>query len=165
MKTGRKPKPFLLKMAEGNRGHRKHKPGAELPAGTFEPPFPLDGIALAEWNRIVAIAYWLRESDSVAVADRCLCFQRMLEAEQDIRDRGSIVRTRNGKVTNPSIRVSRAYRISIQRYDSELGLTASSRGRIDEGATAQPAGASAGVNAPVTNMDPIEKALCGKLPN
>jgi P27 family predicted phage terminase small subunit len=160
MRTGRKPKPFLLKLAEGNRGRRKLSPGVDLPAGPFDPPFPLDGIALREWERIIAAAYWLRETDSVAVADRCLCFQRLLEAEQDIRDRGTIVRTRNGKVTNPSIRIARAYRISIQRYDSELGLTASSRGRVDgDGSMPNPP------KQPGKPMDPLERALCGNLPN
>jgi P27 family predicted phage terminase small subunit len=161
MKTGRKPKPFLLKLTEGNRGHRKLKPGADLPAGPFESPFPLDGIARSEWNRIVAAAYWFRETDSAAIADRCLCFQRMLEAEQDIRDRGAIVRTRNGKVTNPSIRIARAYRLSIQRYDAELGLTASSRGRVDvDGAV--PMMPTQIQRRPI---DPLEDALCGPIPN
>jgi P27 family predicted phage terminase small subunit len=162
MRTGRKPKPFLLKLAEGNRGRRKLKPGVDLPVGPFEPPFPLDGIALVEWERIVAAAFWLRETDSVAVADRCLCFQRLLEAEQDIRDRGTIVRTRNGKVANPSIRIARTYRVSIQRYDSELGLTASSRSRVD--GDALPSGASMPAHA-TKPMDPLERALCGNLPN
>jgi len=62
MRTGRKPKPFFLKLAEGNRGRRKLKPGADLPPGPFESPFPLDGIARKEWDRIIAAAYWLRET-------------------------------------------------------------------------------------------------------
>lgn len=161
MKTGRKPKPFLLKLAEGNRGRRKLVPGVDLPPGPFPPPFPLDGVARGEWTRIVAMAYWLRPTDSVAIADRCLCFQRMLEAEQDIRDRGSIVRTRNGKVANPSIRIARSYRISVQRHDAELGLTASSRGRLEgDVPPSRPPGQEA-----TAQMDPIERALCGKLPN
>lgn len=162
MKTGRKPKPFLLKIAEGNRGRRKLSPGVDPPAGPFPPPFPLDGIARSEWTRITGLAYWLRSTDAVAIADRCLCFQRVLEAEQDVRDRGTIVRTRNGKVANPSIRIARAYRISMQRYDAELGLTASSRGRVE--GDVPPLNPDAAKAAEV-QMDPIERALCGKLPN
>jgi P27 family predicted phage terminase small subunit len=149
MRPGRKPKPFLLKLIEGNRGHRKLKAGAEPALGPFGPPFPLDGIALHEWERITPAAYWLRETDSLAVADRCLCFQRMLEAEQNIRDRGMTVRTRAGVVTNPSIRIARSYRLSVQRYDSELGLTASSRSRVGQDEQ-HPQG-----------LDPLERALCG----
>lgn len=150
-KRGPIPKPFLLKMAEGNRGRRKQKPGALPPPSAFEPPFPLDGMALREWNRLLAEVPWLRAAESVAIADRCLCFQRLLEAEQDIRDRGSVVRTRNGNVLNPSIRIARGYRISLQRYDSELGLTSSARTRIDPD----------GVSPAGKQMDSIESKLCG----
>jgi P27 family predicted phage terminase small subunit len=155
MRPGRKPKPFLLKLAEGNRGRRKLIPGVELPAGPFDPPFPLDGIALQEWERIIAAAYWLRETDAVAVADRCLCFQRMLECEQDVRDRGVLTRTRAGKVTNPSVRIARGYRTSIQRHDAELGLTASSRSRVSDDAQ--------GPSSP-GYVDPLERKLCGEEP-
>lgn len=161
MTTGRKPKPFFLKLTEGNRGHRTLKPGVDLPSGPFEPPFPLDGIALREWERITTVAYWLCESESAAIADRCLCFQRMLESEEDIRRRGVVVRTRNGNVANPSIRIARSYRLSIQRHDSELGLTASSRSRVDGDSVPNP-------NLPKQPgkpMDPLERALCGNLPN
>jgi P27 family predicted phage terminase small subunit len=156
MKKGRRPKPSLLKISEGNRGKRRVKIGADLPAAPFEPPFRLDGLAKREWERIVAKAYWLRETESLAIADRCLCFERMLEAEQDIRQRGTIIRTRNGKVANPSIRIARSYRLSIQRYDAELGLTASSRARVDEDGLQR--------RLPIDPIDPIERKLC-ELPN
>ena len=159
MKKGRRPKPSLLKLSEGNRGKRRVKIGADLPAAPFEPPFRLDGAAKREWDRIVAKAYWLRETDSVAIADRCLCFQRMLEAEQDIRERGTILRTRNGKVANPSIRIAKSYRMSIQRYDAELGLTASSRARVDEDGLQRRLPID-----PAGPVDPIERKLC-ELPN
>lgn len=157
MKPGSKPKPFFLKLMEGNRGHRTLKPGVDLPSGPFEPPFPLDGIALQEWERITTVAYWLRESESAAIADRCLCFQRLLECEQDIRDRGQVVRTRNGKVANPSIRIGRNYRLALQKYDAELGLTASSRTRVSE--DGPPMGNMP--TQPSKPMDPLERALCG----
>lgn len=149
---GRKPKPFLMKLHEGNRGKRKLLPGVEPQSRPFEPPFQLDGFALQEWDRILGVAYWLRESDSVAIADRCLCLQRCLEAEEDIRQRGHVVLTRNGRVQNPSIRIARSYRISIQRHDAELGLTASSRGRI---VTAVGLPSSGGWD------DVLERKLCG----
>jgi P27 family predicted phage terminase small subunit len=161
MKTGRKPKPVLQKLTEGNPGRRKLNPGVDLPAGPFDPPFPLDGLALDEWDRVLAAAYWLRETDSFAIADRCLCFQRLLESEQDIRERGPLVRTRNGNVTNPSIRIARSYRLSIQRYDAELGLTASSRGRVEPDGIA-PASQTQPQRRPI---DPLEDALCGPIPN
>ena len=150
MTRGRRPKPALLKAMEGNRGHRKVSPGLELPAGPFEPPFPLDGIALQEWERIVAEAFWLRETDASALADRCLCFQRLREAEEDIRKNGMATGKRGRRTANPSVRFSRQYRQAIQRYDEQLGLTASTRERL---------GAS-GPLRPNAGEDPIEAALC-----
>lgn len=163
MKTGRKPKPAALKIAEGNLGRREIKPGIEVLPGAFDPPFPLDGIARTEWDRVLSVAFWLRETDSAAIADRCLCFQRMLESEQDIRVRGLIVEgDKKSKVANPSIRIARSYRLALQRYDSELGLTASSRGRV-EGDSFPPTSPIPG--KPSEPIDPLEWALCANRPN
>ena len=151
MKPGPKPKPFYLRVAEGNRGHRKLVPGVEPMAGPFVPAFPIDGIALQEFNRITAEAYWLRETEAVVITDRCLCFQRLLEAEEDIRQRGHVVRTRNGMTLNASIRVARAYRTALMRYDAELGLTPSARTRLADPPL-----------PPLGSIDdPLERALCG----
>ena len=136
---------------EGNPGHRKLAPGLELPAGPFEAPFPLDGIALQEWERIVAEAFWLRETDASALADRCLCFQRLHEAEEDIRKLGMTTGKRGRRTANPSVRFARQYRQAIQRYDEQLGLTTSSRERLGAGAPLRP---HAG------QIDPLEAALC-----
>lgn len=127
---GKKPKPFVLKAAEGFRGHRKHAPGVDVPADGFEPPFALDPVARAEWDRIRGIAYWIRASDAMALADRCVCLQRLLECEDEIRRTGMTVRTEKGSFTAPAVRNAKTYRTSLQRYDAELGLTASSRTRV-----------------------------------
>jgi P27 family predicted phage terminase small subunit len=152
--TGRKPKSYEQKLAEGNPGRRPIVPGLEVPAGKFRPPIALGEVGLREWNRILSCAYWLRETEAVAIADRCLCFERMVECEEDVAKRGTTVRTRNGKVANPSIRIGKGYRASMQRYDVELGLMSSSRTRM-------------GAAAPDPNqpMDPLEAALCGPLPS
>jgi hypothetical protein len=78
-------KPFELKAVEGFRGHRKHSPGIGMPAMPFDPPMKLTGLAKSEWNRLLSAAHWLRESESAALADRCLCCQRVQEAEAIIR--------------------------------------------------------------------------------
>jgi phage terminase small subunit len=87
----------------------------------------------------------------------------MLESEKDIQLRGCIVEgDKNSKVANPSIRIARAYRLSLQRYDSELGLTASSRGRV-EGDGFTPTSPTPG--KPSEPVDPLEWALCKNRPN
>jgi P27 family predicted phage terminase small subunit len=152
--TGRKPKSHVQKVAEGNLGRRPLVPGLEVPAGTFRPPLTLGDVGLREWNRILRCAYWLRETEATAIADRCLCFERMVECEEDVANRGTVVRTRNGKVANPSIRIGKSYRMALQRYDVELGLTSASRTRM-----------GAAPSDPNKPLDPLEAALCGALPS
>jgi phage terminase small subunit len=122
MRRGPKPKPYLLKAAEGFRGHRPHYPGVELPAGPFEPPCKLDDVARHEWDRVLAIAHWIRETDSVALADRCLCFQRVVECERQIQKMGLFVKTEDGEKSNPLIKIAHFYRASMAVWDRELGL-------------------------------------------
>jgi P27 family predicted phage terminase small subunit len=147
MKRGPKPKPFLLKVQEGNRGRRKLIPGLEVPPSRFEPPMPLTGVALREWHRLLAVAHWLRETESAAIADRCLCMQRVIEAEEDVVKFGFTIRGRHGEVANPSVRIARAYRSAMQRWDAELGLLPSSRAAL------APDDQDAG-------FDALEAALC-----
>jgi P27 family predicted phage terminase small subunit len=149
VKPGRRPKPYVLKAAEGFRGHRKHSQGIEVAPSLFDPPFRLKGIALREWNRILGTASWLRETESAAIADRCLCHQRVQEAEAIIRKEGFTIRSSRGEIAHPAVRIARAYRTAMQRYDAELGLTPSSRANL------QLPGASG------DGMDPLERALYG----
>ncbi len=144
---GRKPKPYLVKAAAGNPGKRKLQPGVQPAATPFDPPMPLEGAAAEEWRRVVSEATWLRAPEAAAIADRCLCWARLLEAEADIAERGFIVRTRNGKVKNPSVQIAREYRKAIQAYDAALGLTTIARERLSP---AKPEGG-----------DALENALCG----
>lgn len=161
MKPGRRPKPFELKKAEGFRGHRKHLPGVEIAATEFDPPFRLTGLALREWNRILGTAHWLRESESAALADRCLCHQRLQEAEAIIRKEGFTVQGARGETTHPAVRIAKAYRTSLQRYDVELGLTPSSRAGMHL-PEPSPEDMSALERALYGGrpMDPIERDLC-----
>jgi phage terminase small subunit len=122
MKRGPKPKPYLVKLAEGNPGKRPLNPGAQLPPKPFGPPIPLDPVALREWDRIMAFGFWLRESESVGLADRCLCFSRMLEAEDHIRRTGFTVISRGREISNPAVRVAKGYRDAMSRWDAELYL-------------------------------------------
>lgn len=129
---GQKPKPYLMKESEGFRGHRKHSKGVDIPADAFEPPIPLDALARKEWDRVLSVAHWIRASDAMALADRCVCFQRLLECEDEIRRTGMTVETDKGSFTAPAVRNAKTYRTSLQRYDAELGLTASSRTRVGQ---------------------------------
>jgi P27 family predicted phage terminase small subunit len=162
MIRGRKPKPLEQRALEGKPVKRKAAPGLPVPKTRFLPPVELGAIGLKEWERILSVAYWLRETEALAVADRCLCYERMVEAEADIRKRGMQLRSKRGPVTNPSVRHSRSYRISLQRYDVELGLTTSSRTRVGEGAIG---GMPITPSQPSKNMSPLEAALSARRPS
>jgi P27 family predicted phage terminase small subunit len=147
----RPQKPYALKQAEGFRGHRQHVPGVEPLDDNFEPPFRLQKVARKEWKRLRCIAFWLRASDAAALADRCLCFERLLEAEADVLKRGQLVPGRDDTmVQNPSVRSARGYRQALMRYDSALGLTPTARAGIDAG-------------DPGDGIDRLEALLCGDL--
>lgn len=146
---GRKRKPFVVKVAEGNRGHRKLKPGVEPPSSAFEPPFELDEVAMAEWRRVVSECYWIRASESFMLAERCRCVSRLQQAEADIATRGLIVRSGGRKVKNPSIQIAREYRAAIAKYDIELGMSTASRQRLN------------GETSAAKAADSVEDALCG----
>lgn len=136
-----KPRPYYL-------------PKRKLHVGPFESPIHLDGFALSEWKRILQVAPWLTESDAAAIADRCLCAQRLMQAEDDIRLRGHICRTRNGKVKNQSVAIARDYRTKVMKYDEQLGLTPASRDKLSDAirSTEQEA------------TDRLEQLLCGEGP-
>ena len=153
MKPGRRPKPYVLKAAEGFRGHRKHLPGVEVAVTAFVPPFALSGLALREWNCVLSVAHWLRETEAVAICDRCLCFQRLQECEAQLRKEGLVIQGSRGEVTHPMLGIAKEYRAAMQRYDAELGLTPSSRAGLQLQQTRS------------DSMDPIEQALCGGLPD
>lgn len=150
---GRKPKPHLLKVAEGFRGHRPSIPGIEPPAGPFDPPFELTGFARSEWDRLIAECYWLRASEAHALADRCLCALRLRDAEVDIEKRGANIRSQDAdgnesEYLNPNVSVAAKYRPLLMKYESEMCLTVASRQRAHGAEQAK-------------QMDSIESALCG----
>ena len=149
MTRGRKRKPYVVKQAEGNRGRRPLEPGIEPPPTVFAPPFELNEAAKQEWDRLLGECYWLRSTEAYAIADRCRCVARLADCEADIQKRGHVVKTRNGKVKNPSIQIGREYRAAIQRYDSELGLTTASRQRLH------------GSSSATDQVDGLESKLCG----
>jgi phage terminase small subunit len=111
-----------VKLAEGNPGKRRLDPGIQLPAKSFGPPISLDPVAQSEWDRIMGFAFWLRESESVAIADRCVCWSRMLEAEDHVRRIGFTVISRGREISNPAIRIAKGYRDAMGRWDAELYL-------------------------------------------
>jgi P27 family predicted phage terminase small subunit len=76
-----------------------------------------------------------------------VCWQRLREAEVEVKAGGMTVDTKEGVKLNPAVNAAKAYRSSLQRYDAELGLTSSSRTRVGSDAKRE--------------VDSIESKLCG----
>ena len=133
---GRKPKPTVLKILEGNPGRRplnKREPHA--PAEVPECPEFLDDEARAEWFRMAAVLQGmgvLTPADRAALAAYCVAYSRWVTAEQQVKRLGTIVKSplKNFPMKSPYLTVADQALETMRKFMVEFGLTPSSRGRI-----------------------------------
>ena len=133
---GRKPKPTVLKLLDGNPGKRplNDREPASIP-GIPDMPEDLDDEAQAEWNRIVPE---LREMGLLCRADRaaltgyCTSWSRWRNAEAQVGKYGTIVKSpdKNFPMTSPYLTVANQSLEAMRKFLVEFGLTPSSRSRI-----------------------------------
>jgi len=137
---GRKPLPTAVTRLRGNPGKRpynKNEPVlAPMDAAFDTPPEELsaDLVASAEWQRLAPI---LRKSKVVTQGDRgallslCQQWSRYLEANRSVSTAGMVVRSPSGyPMPNPYIAIAnRALSMCVKLW-AELGLTPSSRSRV-----------------------------------
>lgn len=109
---GARPTPTHLKLVTGNPGKRALPEGEPMPAGSPVRPAWLRGKrALALWDELARIAFWLTEADSYKLAAWC---DRQADFE---------IATRRKAWTAADRREHRS-------LGSELGLDPSSRARL-----------------------------------
>ena len=132
MKRGPKPIPQETKELRGNPGRRK---GPEPEAGDL-PAIPswLPKAARPTWDAVIpALAgrVALHQIDSAALGDLVLCLFRLNQAERHIEKHGLLVKGAKGnEVKNPAAQLARSYRISVQRWFTNFGLTPADRSRV-----------------------------------
>jgi P27 family predicted phage terminase small subunit len=136
---GRKPKPTLLKMLDGNPGKRplnQREPVAlqGLPA----PPEWLDEVAKAEWERVIpdlAEMGVLSRADRPALAAYCTAWSRWVEAEGMVKKFGTIVKSpeKGFPMKSPYLSIADQALETMRKLLVEFGLTPSSRSRIRAG--------------------------------
>src|SRR4030095_1441274 len=135
-RRGRKPKPSLIKLLDGNPGKRpvneREPPNLE---GMPEPPEGLDGEAQAEWARVVMDLQdmgLLSRADRPALAAYCTAWSRWVEAEGMVKKYGAIVTTREKKfpMKSPYLSIADQAMETMRKLLVEFGLTPSSRSRI-----------------------------------
>jgi P27 family predicted phage terminase small subunit len=135
---GRKPRPPALKLLEG-RGPGVDSGGRKVPASLGfvrlppEPPYFLEGEALAEWNRIVpelARLELLKPVDSAALTAYCLAWQRLVDAHALVASEGLLSHNSQGRVRHPAVAVIEAASKDLRAWCSEFGLTPSAENRV-----------------------------------
>ncbi|PSK96687.1 P27 family predicted phage terminase small subunit [Haloactinopolyspora alba] len=87
-----------------------------------------------EWRRVVPVlarAAGLGNVDMAVVVDYCVTVARLIECERRLSVEGLIVMGQRGECRNPLTTVATQYRTQLKAYIGELGLSPSSRGRIE----------------------------------
>lgn len=144
--VGRKPKPPLAVVREGNPGHRPVRDSVKLPPSALIEPrwgevFP--GPRRAELRaRKVAAAHWRRLAPTLsrsvgltgeqqdALIDLCVTLARIDQGERALSMQGVVTETDRGNVKNPWTTVLNQYRSNFRSLAAELGLTPSSLARV-----------------------------------
>lgn len=135
---GRKPKPTVLKLLEGNPGGRplnvnEPKPVKKAPRC----PAWLEDEAKKEWKRMGKILEQmglLTEMDMMAFAGYCQACARWKEAEEFITQHGTMIRTPNGYLQQvPQVSIAQTNLKIMLKFCEQFGLTPSARSRIIAG--------------------------------
>jgi phage terminase small subunit len=119
MLRGARPKLTVLKVVQGNPGHRRLPQGEPMPDGKPVPPGWLTGRALQLWQEVTAFATWLGRPDGFKLAAWC---DRQADFERSRKT------------------WTAADRREHRSAGSELGLDPTSRARVGPCAAAPSAG-------------------------
>ncbi len=122
---GRKPKPTVLKVLEGNPGKRPLNEAEPVPDGLPVKPDDLSGYAVEVWHRLIKVMppgiYTGAESD--VLARYCRACDLSKEASIKLSEEGVV----NGGVVNPWMRVLNEQVKIIASLGSQLGCSPSAR--------------------------------------
>lgn len=135
--AGRPPVPSWLKQLRGT----------QQPGDGADEPHPDDALYIPPpgelANRPVAKEFWevhlpllvknrmVTEVDMTAFALMCVCFEEMIEAENELKEKGKVLKTENGYlVQSPYVSIAQQRRKEFAEYLREFGLTPSARTRL-----------------------------------
>lgn len=132
---GRRPTPSAIKALNGNPGKRAINKNEPKPATTMpECPDHLDDEAKREWDRIskeLHAAGLLTTIDRAALATYCTAWSRWVDAENQLRKHGAVVKSPSGyPIQNPYLSIANKAMTLMQKALVEFGMTPSSRSRI-----------------------------------
>ena len=143
---GRKPRPTLAVVREGNPGHRPIGDPLRLPPSTLvEPKWSelLPGPRRADIrSRKTAAELWRRTAPALArsaglvneqrevLIDFCITWARIEQGERALSMEGLLVKTERGMVKNPWTTILNQYRSNLRSLIGELGLSPSAATRL-----------------------------------
>lgn len=84
-----------------------------------------------KYHKILSEAGVLTEGDSVGLEAMAYHYDAMVQAYQDLRERGSLIKGDRGLVKNPSLQILRDSSTALYRWASAFGLTPVSRTKVD----------------------------------
>lgn len=143
--AGRKPKPYLQAVREGNPGKRHLEPGVTLTGPLAEPDWGslLPGSREMTRARRLAREIWQRLAPALArsaglsgemtatLTDYCVTLARIDQGERALSRDGVLVDGfMGGKVKNPWTTVLHQYRSHFRSLTGELGLSPAAAARI-----------------------------------
>jgi len=132
---GPPPKPRALRMLEGNPGKRPlNEREPQPPIGRPRCPEYLDDLAKREWRRLVPILEKMRvltEADDIALANLCMQYSLLQQAQVKLAKTGLLIKTRSGYIQqSPLVAIVANCVEQVGRLCREFGLTPASRTRI-----------------------------------
>ena len=134
--SGRKPKPTVLKLLEGNPGRRplnQNEPKSQVRLPRV--PEHLSDEAKKEWRRLGHLLVRMgvmTEADADALALLCTSWARWLEAEEQLRRYGIVIKSPSGyPIQSPYLSIARQSMAELRSLLSEFGLTPASRSRVN----------------------------------
>lgn len=145
---GRKPKPALQVVREGNPGRRPIKEGVTLPPSALREPDWLDLLpgndAANRRARATARQLWRKLAPTLArsaglvweqqetLVDYCVTWARIEQGERALSREGLVVGTERGNVRHPWTTILNQYRAHLRSLIGELGLSPASATRLQK---------------------------------
>lgn len=151
--AGRKPLPTRLKQLRGTlRPGRVNHYEPDPPPAVPEPPEYLCERGKAKFRELaaeLAANRIMTALDTGALGQLCQVWVRWLDAEEQVRLRGLVVKTPGGvPIQNPFLSIANRCLAQLMQLQAEFGLTPSSRTRVAAG-------------GPIPADDPFEQFLAG----
>jgi P27 family predicted phage terminase small subunit len=131
---GPPPKPYLIKVAEGNPGHQKLNPGPEFTPGIPKAPSTLKGAGRKLWNRLAPQLHeqgLMTEEFATELEGLCFNYTRAIEAEKVLGKHGMSYQTGKGYwCQRPEVSIAQKSWQAVNTFAAKFGLSPADQGKI-----------------------------------